>query len=319
MERIGWIDFLRGIAMILILVFHTEVYYKGYDVTPYYIYTTNAIVLFYFISGYLFYQSNTFQWKKRIVSIIRSLLIPYFIFTILIAVPKLLVRQMEINWLEIVNQILTGRASWFIAALIVGELLFSTLLSKTRGKIIWLSISVATCFIVYYTIPFGKNNYWQWQDALLTVTFLYFGFFFHRYKECFHTINKPLYSLLFLLILIIIKLYEYHIDLPMRNIAIENAPLFLADVIIWFLLIISVIKYVPHIRIIEWTGQHCIVYYFLAGGCPLIISMLMNKAGLSYDGHLWRYLIVLFMVYALSTSITWLIFKYIPFITGKSF
>ena len=34
MQRVGWIDFLRGISMILILVFHTEVYYKEYDVTP---------------------------------------------------------------------------------------------------------------------------------------------------------------------------------------------------------------------------------------------------------------------------------------------
>ena len=28
MERVGWIDFLRGISMIAILIFHTEVYYK---------------------------------------------------------------------------------------------------------------------------------------------------------------------------------------------------------------------------------------------------------------------------------------------------
>lgn len=36
MQRVGWIDFLRGISMIAILIFHTEVYYKEYDVTPYY-------------------------------------------------------------------------------------------------------------------------------------------------------------------------------------------------------------------------------------------------------------------------------------------
>ena len=123
MQRIGWIDFLRGISMILILIFHTETYYKENNVTPYYIYTSNAILLFYFISGYLFYQNKTFQWQKRILSILRSLLIPYFIFTILLAVPKLLVRQMEISWMEIAVNILTGRASWFIAALILGELL----------------------------------------------------------------------------------------------------------------------------------------------------------------------------------------------------
>ena len=46
MQRVGWIDFLRGISMILILVFHTEVYYKQYDVKPYYIYNNNYILLF---------------------------------------------------------------------------------------------------------------------------------------------------------------------------------------------------------------------------------------------------------------------------------
>ena len=317
MQRIGWIDFLRGISMILILVFHTEMYYKEYDVTPYYIYTTNAIILFYFISGYLFYQNNTFHWQKRIISIVRSLLIPYFIFTALIAVPKLLIRQTNIDWIEIVYSILTGRASWFIAALIVGELFFTYLLLKTRGKLAWLSIDVACCFIIYYIIPFNQYNYWQWQDALLTVTFLYSGYVFHQYQDHFNTINKPLYSSLLLLVLILIKVYEYHVDLPMRNIAIENVPLFLADAIVWLLLVISLIKYIPRLRMIEWTGQHCIVYYFLAGGCPLIVSMAFNKIGFAYEGYLYRYVLATIFVYLMATGLTWLIYKYIPFITRK--
>lgn len=317
MQRIEWIDFLRGIAMILILIFHTEMYYKEYDATPYYVYTTNAIILFYFISGYLFYQNNIFQWKKRIISIIRSLLIPYFIFTTLIAVPKLLIRQMEIDWIQIIYNILTGRASWFIAALIVGEILFTALLVKTHGKKLWLSIAVAVCFIIYYIIPFNQHNYWQWQDALLTVTFLYSGYFFHQYQERFNTINKLLYSSILLLILIIIKVYEYHLDLPMRNIAIENVSLFLADSIVWLLLIISLIKHIPHNKMIEWTGQHCIVYYFLCGGCPLIVSMVFNKIGFTYNGHLYRYLLATLLVYMMATVVTWIIYRYVPFIIGR--
>ena len=303
--------------MILILVFHTEVYYKEYNVTPYYIYTTNAIVLFYFISGYLFYRQGIFDFKKKVKAIIRSLVIPYFIFTTLIAIPKVLLRQENIDWINIALNILCGRASWFIAALIIGELIFGALLVKTRGKILWLSIDVISCFIIYYIIPFNEHNYWQWQDALLAVTFLYLGYVYHQYKQYFHTINKPLYSLLFLLILILIKIYEYHVDLPMRNIAIENAPLFLADTVVWLLLVVSVIQYIPRCRMIEWTGQHCIVYYFLCGGCPMITSMLMNKIGIPYDGYLYRYLIVLLLVYLLTTAFTWLIYKFVPFITGK--
>lgn len=317
MERVGWIDFLRGIAMILILVYHTEIYYKEYDVTPYYIYTTNAIILFYFISGYLCYRNGEYQWQKRMMSIVRSLLMPYFIFTTLIAVPKLLIRQMDINWTEIALNILTGRASWFIAALIVAESAFFILLRISRGKQIWLSIVAILCFITYYLIPFNQHNYWQWQDALLALDFLYLGYLYHQYEDVFHTINKPLYSSLLLLILIIIKVYEYHVDLPMRNIAFENVPLFLADSIVWLLLIISIIKYIPSCRLIEWTGQHCILYYFLCGGCPMIISMLMNKIGLPYDDYLYRYMLSFVLVFILTTALTWLIYKYVPFITGR--
>ena len=315
MNRIGWIDFLRGLSMMLILVFHTEVYYKEYDVTPYYIYVTNAIILFYFISGYLFYRPESFSLKKKLIAIARSLLIPYFIFTSLIAVPKLLVRQEAINLQEIVINILLGQASWFIAALIVGELFFALLLTKTRGKITWLLTDAIACLIIYYVIPFNQHNYWQWQDALLAVTFLSAGYIYHQYDNHFNTINKPLYSLIFLLILIIIKVYEYHVNLPMRNIAVENVPLFLADCIVWLMLVISIISYIPRCKMIEWTGRHCIVYYFLCGGCPLIISIFFNKIGLPYNNYLYRYLLVLIAVYLLATTLTYLIYKYIPFIT----
>ena len=317
MQRVGWIDFLRGISMILILVFHTEIYYKEYDVTPYYIYTTNAVVLFYFISGYLYYRQGIFDFKEKIKTIVRSLIIPYFIFTTLIAIPKALIRQEPVDWINIALHILSGRASWFIAALIVGELIFGALLVKTRGNNLWLSIDVASCFIIYYIIPFNQHNYWQWQDALLTVTFMYSVYVFHQYKERFNTINKPLYSLLLLLVFIIIKVYEYDVDLPMRNIAIENVPLFLADSIVWLLLVTTLIKYIPRNRMIEWTGQHCIVYYFLAGGSPLIVSMVFNRIGFAYEGYMYRYILATLFVYLMATGLTWLIYKYVPFITGK--
>lgn len=317
MERVGWIDFLRGISMILILVFHTEVYYKEYNVTPYYIYTTNAIVLFYFISGYLFYRQGTFDFKKKIKAIIRSLVIPYFIFTTLIAIPKVLLKQEPIDWISIALNILSGRASWFIAALIVGELIFGALLVKTRGKILWLSIDAAACIIIYYIIPFNEHNYWQWQDALLAVFFLYIGYIYQQYQQYFHTINKPLYSLIFLVILTFIKVYEYHMDFPMRNIAIENVFLFLADAGMFLLLIISLIKYIPKCKPIEWTGRHCIVYYFLAGGCPLMVSMIFNHIDFAYDGYFYRYILATVLVYLMASGLTWLIYRYVPFITGN--
>jgi hypothetical protein len=300
--------------MILILVFHTEVYFKEFNVTPYYIYTTNAIVLFYFISGYLTHHSALHSSLRRIV---RSLLIPYFVFTSLIALPKVFIRGSEINLADIAVHILSGRASWFIVALMVAELMFILLLWISRGKHSWLFIVAVICFVTYYLIPFNQHNYWQWQDALLAFDFLYAGYLYRQYASLFHTINRPFYSFLFLLLLITIKIYEYPLNLPMRNIAIENIPLFLADSIVWLLLVITLIRYIPRQRMVEWTGQHSIVYYFMAGGCPLVVSILMRKAGLPYDGYMYRYWIALALTYVLATAITWLIYRYIPYITGK--
>ena len=316
-KRVGWIDFLRGFSMILILAFHTEVYYKNCN-TPYYIYTTNAIILFYFISGYLFFRYKTYEYKKRIKNIVRSLLLPYFIFTSLIAIPKIVIRNDEINLIEIIINIITGRASWFIAALIVAESVFSILLWVSHGKHIWLTITAILSFISYYFVSFHQHNYWQWQDALLTLDFLYIGYVYHQYNKYFITIKKPLFSFILVFILVLIKVYEYHLNLPMRNIAIENAPLFLVDSGVWLLFVISIINYIPRSQMIEWTGQHCIVYYFLCGGCPLIVSMLMNKVGLPYDGIFWHFLFVFVVVYSLTTCLTYFIYKYVPFIIWKS-
>ena len=89
---------------------------------------------------------------------------------------------------------------------------------------------------------------------------------------------------------------------------VENIPLFLVDSMIWILFVISIISYIPRCKMIEWTGQHSIVYYFLCGGCPLIVSMTMNKIGFSYDGYLYRYLLTFVFVYMLATAITWIIY-----------
>ena len=316
MNRIGWIDFLQGFSMILILVYHTEVYYKGEDVaTPYYDYTTNAIILFYFISGFLLYKETSFDIRHKLYSIGRYLLVPYFLFTSVIAIPKLLIRGSEIHLLEIVSNILLGNASWFIAALIVAEVLFSIMIWISRGKSIWLSTLAILMFVSYYFLPYDQHNYWQWQDALLAFDFLCLGYLYNKHKDVFHTFNKPYISLLLFLFLILIKIYEYDIDLSMRRIAIEHAPLFMTDAVVWLWFIITIIKYIPRCKLMEWTGRYSIIYYFVCGGCPLIVSLVMNKAGFEYDGNIIRYMLAFIVTYIFATLLTWIINKLFPFLT----
>ena len=133
-HRISWIDSVRGFCMIAILYFHTEIYYTNTTIIPYSMYVVNALVMFFFISGFLFYKENNFHIKKKIKSIFRSLIKPYFIFTAIISIPKTMVHGENIEMINIIKQILLGHASWFIAALIIAEFIFSIILYVSKEK-----------------------------------------------------------------------------------------------------------------------------------------------------------------------------------------
>lgn len=65
-KRKTWIDFLRGICMLAILLDHTEIYYTGTNIINYNVYVTDALYLFFFISGYLIYKDGkAFDLKKK--------------------------------------------------------------------------------------------------------------------------------------------------------------------------------------------------------------------------------------------------------------
>ena len=59
-NRTLWVDQMRGICMMAILLFHTEAYYNdGREIIPYNFYVANVLVDFFFLSGYLFHSDIT--------------------------------------------------------------------------------------------------------------------------------------------------------------------------------------------------------------------------------------------------------------------
>ena len=83
-ERLRWIDICRSIFMLMILWFHTEIYYFGDLVLPYSMYVENALAGFLFISGYLFIPKIYSKSNKIIIyNIFRKLIIPYIVFSLI--------------------------------------------------------------------------------------------------------------------------------------------------------------------------------------------------------------------------------------------
>lgn len=134
MNRKLWIDLVRGFCMLAILLFHTEIYYTGSEIIPYNFYVQNSLTAFFFVSGYLFCSKDGFSLRAKVVSVARGLLVPYFIFTFPICIAKPLVNGGGLDMAAILTDELTGHASWFIAALIVADILFAAIVRISRGR-----------------------------------------------------------------------------------------------------------------------------------------------------------------------------------------
>lgn len=321
MERKHWIDLLRGICMLAILLFHTDVYCANGGVVEYKLYVSNALVLFFTLSGYLMYKEQEFCLRKKLLSIARGILLPYFIFTLLMAIPKALVHGNEVNIANILVPILSGKASWFVATLCLAEILFSVMIRLSNGKTTVLGIMCIVSFVVSMYIPESDEAYfWETDNALQALLFLFAGYFYHKHEHIADRYLRTPYSLPILFILLVaIKVYECRsgVHIIIFPIRISNYVVFLADMLVGSLFLIYLCKKLPACKWIEWVGTHSLVYYFVCGGVPLLIGKLFEKAGLTYKGNYAIVLLGFVVVCLVSTCIVWFIYRYLPFMTGK--
>lgn len=320
LERIHWIDSLRGICILSILLDHTELYYTGINIINYNVYVVNALVLFFLLSGYLMYKEEGLNIEKKLKSIAKSLLLPYFLFSLLLSFPKAFVHGTSMEIGNILLQIVSGQTSWFVAALCLSELIFALTVWITHGKTIILSIVSIIGFCISIYLSKGNQPYiWQLDNSLQALLFLCMGYNYHRYEKIFNTINQAPYTALLFIFLIVIKIYEYMngVNMLIWYININNYPIFLTDILICGLLMIQLCKMLPPCKWLEWTGSHSLVYYFLCGGVPLLTSHAFERMNWTYHGNYLLVIAAFLCVYIITTILTWIIYKYLPFIVGK--
>ena len=306
--------------MLSILLDHTEIYYTGGNLIPYDWYVSNVLIVFFFLSGYLMYKQQGFSLKHKLTSIGHSLLLPYLLFTAVLALPKAFVHGWSIDWKSVLLPILTGRASWFIATLIVSEIVFSLFLWITRGKVIPLFL-LSFCALFGSVLLTKQSTDYPWciNNALQAVLFLSIGWFYQCRKELFNRINTPLYTSFLFISLIIIKGYATYkgVHTMIYPMSIDSYFLFFLDMLTSIFLLVNICKQLPRFKLLEWVGAHSIVYYFVCGGVPLCLSLALDKVGLDYHGAYYSVLIAYALVCIVASGIVAIVYRYLPFMLGK--
>ena len=321
-KRIVWIDEARGLAMLAILLFHTEMYYIGNDILPYTMFVENALALFFFLSGYLFVSSHRpFNLPTKMRMIFRRLIIPYLFFTLLIAIPKGWVHHNQISLQSIFIPIITGKASWFVATLIVAEIYYALIqyLADRLCSSLRCRLLLETCTMLSPVIGYLIFEEYCSIDILSVTTialvFIFLGRMFRLIEHRMTFIQHHWVIMCMALLLLGMKLYEYKANVSMIffYIDIDSYTLFYADTLLSCLLLVSLLRKIKGtLRLLSWTGRHSLVIYFFCGGVPICIAHVMP----TYNGCLGLLFVAFWLVWLLASLIAWGVYKFFPWIVG---
>ena len=332
--RLLWIDLLRGFLMLAIIFDHTEICFTGDNIVPYRMYVPDVLMAFFFLSGYLFYRPEGFRLRHKLHSWLRGVLMPYFIFTSALALPKAWLHGADGSLSDLLLTILTGQGSWFIASLAVAELLFCLLLWLSCAR--WRWLAGAGLFAVALAYGFGTRrlafeaNWWHVNEAVVALPSLLLGYMVHRFDSLGTRWRLGLFALLLVLSLPVNVLVASSswpsvlvgaLVLP-RLFLVKNA---LSVLLLYLLFTISQrdgvrwVELMPRwlAAMVSWTGRRSIVYYFFSSGVPTALTAVFSRLGYTYRGCYVEVLVVFSLNLLLITLVTWTIYRYLPWTTGR--
>ena len=306
-ERLIWIDQMRGLAMAAILYYHLDIYFTNLQPSlAYNTYAPNALMAFFFLSGYL--QGPERPLRKRLANITGSLLLPYFVFTLLTAIPKAINKGSGI--VDMLSDVLLGNASWFVAALIVAELLFA-LLQRCRSMWLFHLLPFMAILVAWWLTGRLESEYniWKFHNGLIGLFFMYLGHVYRQYQHRLTFLDRPAIVLLAFVILLNLKVWASinNENYCVEPIMISCYPTFLMDMILGIVVMMAFCKRLPDIRVLTFVGKRSLIYYFFSGAVPRMVVYALSLVGFTFQGKVLYTLLAFIPTLALASLVAWLL------------
>jgi fucose 4-O-acetylase-like acetyltransferase len=198
-QRLDWVDYAKGIGIILVVVGHALTNIKGNDFcngAAIVIYTFH-MPLFFFLSGLFVQKSINKGDKEFIVNKIKVLLYPYFVWSLI----EGSIRCFLANKITIQNAVTTYdlllipfkpiEHYWFLYALFLCMLMYLVLYKVDKKCFIVLAFSVA-CYVIANNMPFDII-----RSCFNMFMFFVIGSIYNRYNfdVKVHEFNRSLFVL----------------------------------------------------------------------------------------------------------------------------
>lgn len=335
-ERIKWIDILRAIAIIFVVIGHTLT--EGEVQTYFYSF---HIPLFFFISGMLF-KNKEEKFATFLIKKIKQLLVPYFCFGIVsiliyailgkLAANSLGRGNIDGNILMNVLGLLYGSAKtghlkynlplWFLPCLFSTNIIFYFAIKILKENKIIILVPICAVFgyvINYHTniscLPYGLDT------AITMLVFFSLGFLFFKSLEK----AKAIYNNKFLLIGLAIITLAVGMLVGLKNGRVRYSADVYNNILLFYISsILSIIGYIGisviinKCKFLEYIGQKTLAILVMHK-MPILffqIAIPYTKNALAQN-NLIIGIVVAFISILLCLVANIIIEKYLPFLYGK--
>ncbi|MBJ2183422.1 MAG: acyltransferase [Muribaculaceae bacterium] len=340
-QRKDWFDLARGILMVMLFVYHSEVYYgDGHSWS--FLFSPFRMAAFFIISGYFFCRDwDTFDFSHKTRQVVRAMIVPYFVFTIVLLLPKPIIHG--INAKQALLDILLFRASWFIIVIAVCQLVYGYFVHR-KWSVLKVAIFTVLMFVLgYWSVLWYESNPDCLVDSpflnspiynnrlplcinivLMIMPFFFAGMLLRKYERYIRFIADTKWMVLLCavyLIIVITDHYTWNSDITMNVHMYRNVALVYIYAFFGAWLVMSVSKRIGRVGVLNYIGKNSIVFYFLNGAMlqitAAIVTRIMKLAPINNGGGYFMTIIVALVACAATIPVCWFINKYLPLIVGK--
>jgi len=297
-NRIAWIDALKGLGMILVILGHMSIP----EMARQFIFSFH-MPLFFIVSGYLFKNNFSLVWSLRKFD---TLFVPYIVYSALTLGVWIFVGKIDFQ--TGARMLAKGNGlglTWFFSCMLVTELLGGVLLkygSKLpRYGLVIMAVSLAAWG--WFMPRLGIPEYFKCNGVPMAVAFWLTGWLLrdHAFRVCELLIAAGFASFF----------WVQRVD--MNTACYGNGFLFFGSALGFVTLLLWVFeKYQIAWKPLTFVGERSLEFMCLHGLIPLLCTELLSRAGILVPKPIAR-VAYLFIVIVLA----YLIHAYMPLLSGR--
>jgi len=337
-KRINWIDTLKGIGIIFVVLGHAPISGKFCN----YIFTFH-MPLFFFISGYLFSMTRYPKILNFIKSRIKSLLVPYCCFSalailILIYRSHFEINNVSVDFLLVFKSFLLAKRNfifynnplWFLPSLFVVEISYYLIKKYVKSNVLIMLLLFVFGYIgviKLQTLNSVNPLPWGFDNGMFYILFYGLANILREIKD------KIKYKNIFKFVLFLYSIsstllfyFKQNLYGKIFNAQLLNVSGYFAYLYFLHLALIGIFTYLAiskllfKSKILNYIGNNTLTYFALHICLGFyILDNLLLIAKITPQGNTVYGILYTILALNILIPISYIINNYLPFILGKSF